>query len=52
MLRASEHPEFKALLAKGAIEFIGSTPGELAKFMKTEIEKWAKVVKESGITIE
>jgi tripartite-type tricarboxylate transporter receptor subunit TctC len=52
LLRAAAHPDFRALLAKGAIEPIGSTPEELGKFMQTELVKWAKIVKGAGITID
>ena len=50
--RAAAHPDFRALLAKGAIEPIGSTPEELGKFVQTELVKWAKIVKGAGITID
>ena len=45
-------PEFNKLLVEQAIDPIGNTPEELAKFIKDELEKWAKVVKEAGIRIE
>ena len=34
------------------LEPVGSTPDELARYQQTEIAKWAKVVKESGATVE
>jgi tripartite-type tricarboxylate transporter receptor subunit TctC len=52
ILRAASHPEFKTFLAKAAIEPIGSTPEELAKFMKSEIAKWAKVVKDAHVQVD
>lgn len=52
ILRAASHPDYKALLAKAAIEPIGSTPEELAKFLKSEIAKWAKVVKDANVGID
>ena len=52
ILRAAAHPEMKALLARAAIEPVGSTPEELAKFMKSEIAKWAKVVKEANVHVD
>jgi tripartite-type tricarboxylate transporter receptor subunit TctC len=52
ILRAARHPDYKTLLARAAIEPIGSTPEQLAKFMKAEIEKWAKVVKDAKVTID
>ncbi|MGZ8203871.1 MAG: Bug family tripartite tricarboxylate transporter substrate binding protein, partial [Burkholderiales bacterium] len=51
-VRVLGSPEIKALLAKASIEPIGSTPEELAKFMKEEIAKWAKVVKSANVHID
>ena len=34
------------------LEPVGSTPEELARYQATEITKWAKVVKDSGATVE
>jgi tripartite-type tricarboxylate transporter receptor subunit TctC len=45
-------PEFNKLLVEQAIDPIGNTPEELAKFIKDDLDKWAKVVKEAGIRIE
>jgi len=39
---------FDRLVAEGA-DVIGSTPDELAAYMKSETEKWARVVKTAGI---
>lgn len=52
ILRAANHPDMKTALARAAIEPIGSTPEELARFMKVEIAKWAKVVKDSNVQID
>jgi tripartite-type tricarboxylate transporter receptor subunit TctC len=30
---------------------VGSTPEQLAAFLKTEMDKWAPVIKEAGISI-
>lgn len=45
-------PEFSKRLTVQAISPIGSTPEELTKYIKSEIEKYSKVVKESGMRIE
>jgi tripartite-type tricarboxylate transporter receptor subunit TctC len=52
ILKAANHPDARQVLTTGAIEFIGSTPEALAKFMKSELVKWAKVVKESGLKVD
>ena len=46
------NPKFAKLLVDQAIDPIGSTPEELAQYIKSEIGKWAKVVKEAGLRIE
>jgi tripartite-type tricarboxylate transporter receptor subunit TctC len=52
ILRAASNPEFKALLQRSAIELVGSTPEELARFMKSELAKWARVVKEANVHVD
>jgi tripartite-type tricarboxylate transporter receptor subunit TctC len=52
ILRAASHLEVKQVFARAAVEPIGSTPEELAKFMKSEIVKWAKVVKDANIHVD
>ena len=51
-VRALNAPEVRSLLEKANIETIGSTPEGLTKFMKSEIAKWAKVVKEANVHID
>jgi tripartite-type tricarboxylate transporter receptor subunit TctC len=52
ILRALAHPDLKTVLARASIEPVGSTPEELAKFMTSEIAKWAKVVKEANVRVD
>lgn len=33
-------------------EVVGNTPAEARKFLRAEVEKWAKTVKAAGITTE
>jgi tripartite-type tricarboxylate transporter receptor subunit TctC len=42
-----EHELHKALLAQGA-EPVGSSPAQLAAFMRDEAEKWGRVIRASG----
>lgn len=47
---ALKDPELSQVLAADAVGFVGSTPEELARHIKTEIDKWAPILKESGAT--
>ena len=52
ILRALRSPEFKDRLVAEGADVIGSTPDELASHMKSESEKWARVIKAAGIKPE
>ena len=41
----------KERLEQLGVVVIGSTPGELAAFLKAEMDKWGPVIKEAGITL-
>lgn len=41
-------PEVKARLDAMNIELTGSTPAQFAEFLRADIAKWSKVIKESG----
>jgi tripartite-type tricarboxylate transporter receptor subunit TctC len=42
-------PDMRAGFAKLGLDMVGSTPGELAAIIKSDIAKWGKVIKEAGI---
>jgi tripartite-type tricarboxylate transporter receptor subunit TctC len=44
--------EVRQRLANGGVEVVTSAPGEFAKFVATETERWGKAVKEAGATAE
>ncbi|TXL74434.1 tripartite tricarboxylate transporter substrate binding protein [Vineibacter terrae] len=52
ILKAMALPEVKDVAAKAGFEVITSSPAELGTFVRAEIEKWAKVVKASGATVD
>ena len=52
IVRAANAPEYRKILSAAAIELIGSTPEELEKFMKSELVKWARVVKEANVHVD
>lgn len=52
IVRVLKVPEVKERLETVGFELIGSTPEAFAVYMRSEIEKWSKVVKASGIKAE
>jgi len=48
ILRALDTPDMKQFFARLGAEPAHTSPGEFGAFMKTELVKWGKVVKESG----
>ena len=48
IVRALALPDVKERLNNVGFELVGGTPDEFAAFIKSEIAKWAKVVKASG----
>ena len=46
------HPEVKKRFATTDLEPAGSTPEQFGAFVRGEITKWAKVIREAGITPE
>jgi len=48
-VKALALPDLRAKFADLGLEVIGNSPDEFAAVIKSEIPKWAKVIKESGI---
>jgi tripartite-type tricarboxylate transporter receptor subunit TctC len=48
-VEAMRSPDVKEKLASQGATLIGNTPEEFAAFLKSEIDKWGKVVKAAGI---
>ena len=47
--KALKDPAVAQKLAEQGIEAVGGAPDALDKFLRTEITRWAAVVKENGI---
>jgi tripartite-type tricarboxylate transporter receptor subunit TctC len=45
-------PTVKDKLEQGGAVVIGSTPDELASFLRSEMDKWGRVIKEANIRAE
>ena len=52
VLRVLAAPDFRSRITLEAVAPIGSTPEELGGFIKSEIVRWAKVVKDSGAKVD
>jgi tripartite-type tricarboxylate transporter receptor subunit TctC len=52
ILRVLKIPEVKERLENVGFELVGGTPDAFAAYIRSEIEKWARVVKASGIKAE
>jgi tripartite-type tricarboxylate transporter receptor subunit TctC len=48
MVKGLQHADLKAFMAREGAEPVGSTPAELSAFVRTEVEKYAKIVTISG----
>jgi tripartite-type tricarboxylate transporter receptor subunit TctC len=50
--KALQSPEATKRFAEQGAIIVGSSPDEYAKFVKAELAKWAKVVREAGIKVQ
>ena len=52
IVRALNLPDYQKFLVSNAIDPIGSPPEQLGQYIKTELVKWAKVVKDAGVRVD
>lgn len=50
--RALQDPAVKAKLGEQGLQVVGGSPDDLATLTRTEIDRWAKVVKDSGARLD
>jgi len=50
--RVLQQPEIKARLAGDGADTVGSSPEEFARYIQSELTKWAKVARDAGIQPE
>ncbi|SFD40249.1 Tripartite-type tricarboxylate transporter, receptor component TctC [Massilia yuzhufengensis] len=51
-IKVMKGPEFQKVLHDTGSDFVGDTPENFGKFVKSESERWSKVVKQSGATVD
>ena len=51
-MKALQAPEVRDALIRQGMDPAGSTPGEIDAYLRAEIAKWTRVVKEAGIRAE
>jgi tripartite-type tricarboxylate transporter receptor subunit TctC len=51
-VKALAAPELKGRFAELGLEPVGSTPAELDRWIRGEIDRWGKVIRAQGITLE
>jgi tripartite-type tricarboxylate transporter receptor subunit TctC len=52
IIETMKTPEVGQRLANGGVEIVTSAPGEFAKFVASETERWGRAVKEAGATAD
>jgi tripartite-type tricarboxylate transporter receptor subunit TctC len=52
VIETMKTPEVQQRLANGGVDVVTSAPGEFAKFVARETERWGKAVREAGATAE
>src|SRR5262245_59072458 len=52
IVRALKQPDLRSMLTNNSIEPIGSTPEQLAAYIRSEIKKYARLIKDANIQID
>jgi tripartite-type tricarboxylate transporter receptor subunit TctC len=52
VVRVLGQPDYRNLLLNNTIEPIGGSPEELGQYIKSELVKWAKVIKDAGVRVD
>jgi tripartite-type tricarboxylate transporter receptor subunit TctC len=50
--RALSAPDVRERLAQLGLDWRSNTPGEFAAFLRDEVRKWSRAVKDSGATAD
>jgi len=51
LTRVLSTPESRKLISSAGVEVATSSPEELGRLMQSELDRWGKVVRETGATV-
>jgi tripartite-type tricarboxylate transporter receptor subunit TctC len=49
IMRVLDNRDFQAKLLAAGVEPVGSTPAQFAQLIRSDMEKWGRLIKEGGI---
>jgi tripartite-type tricarboxylate transporter receptor subunit TctC len=52
VVKAVKDPAVSGKLAEQSVVIVGSTPEQLGSFIRTEHDKWGRLIKEANLKIE
>ena len=52
LVKILQRPDVRARFAADGVEALGSTPEEFGAYIKSEIERWGRVIKAAGVRPE
>ena len=52
LVKALNSPDIKGRIEADGSQPVGSSPEEFRRFMQADLDKWAKLVKESGAKLD
>ena len=52
LVNVLNNPDIKSQLNSRGFDVVTSTPNQLGEYIKSEVSKWAPIVKKSGVTAE
>jgi tripartite-type tricarboxylate transporter receptor subunit TctC len=50
--KAVQNPDLRQRLAVGGSEPLGSSPEQYAAYIRSELQRWSKVVRDSGAKVD
>ncbi|HET7779152.1 MAG TPA: tripartite tricarboxylate transporter substrate binding protein, partial [Rudaea sp.] len=52
VVRALQQPDYRKLLVGNTIEPVGGSPEQFSQYIRSELTKWSKVIKDAGVHVD